>query len=377
MQTQVSFWEHERWLGPADVVIAGSGIVGLSAAISLKEKHPGLRILVAERGALPSGASTKNAGFACFGSVTELADDMKHSAENEIIALAERRLRGLELLRRRLSDAAIHYEALGGYELFETDENYAEYADYMRHLNQLLKPITQLESTYVNADSAISRFGFSGVKHLILNTAEGQINTGGMMEALLDKARNAGIQIITGLHITGFEDEADALRLFTENGYELRTQQLVICTNGFAQQLLPELNVHPARAQVLITKPIEDLKFEGAFHYDRGYYYFRNVGNRVLFGGGRNLNFEGETTTEHSLTEQIQQRLDDLLRDVILPGVNYDVEMRWAGTMGVGDQKKPIVKRLSPRVCCAVRMGGMGVALGSLVGEEVAELLLK
>lgn len=377
MRTQMSYWEHDRWLGPADVVIAGSGIVGLSAAISLKEKHPGLRILVAERGALPCGASTKNAGFACFGSITELADDLKHTAENEIIALAERRLRGLELLRSRLGDAAIQYEALGGYEIFETTEDYTNYADYMQHLNRLLKPVTQRDATYRNADDQISRFGFSGVKHLILNTAEGQINTGLMMEALLNKAQSAGIQIMSGLHITHFTEEAEVLRLFTENGYELSTQQLVICTNGFAQQLLPELDVHPARAQVLITQPIEGLKIEGAFHYDRGYYYFRNVGNRVLFGGGRNLNFEGEKTTEHSLTAQIQQRLDDLLRDIILPGVNYEVEMRWAGTMGVGNQKKPIVERLSPRICCAVRMGGMGVALGSLVGEEVAELVVK
>ncbi|MGL5891895.1 MAG: FAD-dependent oxidoreductase, partial [Bacteroidia bacterium] len=169
MHTQLSFWEHDRWLAPSDVVIAGSGIVGLSAAISLKEKHPGLRILVAERGALPSGASTKNAGFACFGSITELADDLKHTTENELVALAERRLRGLELLRSRLGDAAIEYEALGGYELFETAESYAQYADYIEHFNQLLKPVTKLAATYRNADAEIGRFGFSGVKHLILN----------------------------------------------------------------------------------------------------------------------------------------------------------------------------------------------------------------
>ena len=43
--------------------------------------------------------------------------------------------------------------------------------------------------------------------------------------------------------------------------------------------------------------------------------------------------------------------------------------------MGVGNQKKAIVKQLSNHVFCGVRLGGMGVAIGSLVGKELAELI--
>ena len=43
--------------------------------------------------------------------------------------------------------------------------------------------------------------------------------------------------------------------------------------------------------------------------------------------------------------------------------------------MGVGNQKTPIVKQLSDNVFCGVRLGGMGVAIGSLVGKELAALL--
>jgi len=43
--------------------------------------------------------------------------------------------------------------------------------------------------------------------------------------------------------------------------------------------------------------------------------------------------------------------------------------------MGVGNQKNPIVKQLSENVFCGVRLGGMGVAIGSLVGKELAALL--
>lgn len=43
--------------------------------------------------------------------------------------------------------------------------------------------------------------------------------------------------------------------------------------------------------------------------------------------------------------------------------------------MGVGKQKNPIVKQISENVFCGVRLGGMGVAIGSLIGQELSELI--
>ena len=43
--------------------------------------------------------------------------------------------------------------------------------------------------------------------------------------------------------------------------------------------------------------------------------------------------------------------------------------------MGVGSQKKAIVKQLSSHVFCGVRLGGMGIAIGSLIGKELVQLL--
>lgn len=43
--------------------------------------------------------------------------------------------------------------------------------------------------------------------------------------------------------------------------------------------------------------------------------------------------------------------------------------------MGVGKKKRPIIEQLSDNVFCGVRLGGMGVAIGSLVGAELAELV--
>ena len=87
---------------------------------------------------------------------------------------------------------------------------------------------------------------------------------------------------------------------------------LIDPTNGFAKQLLKE-DIEPARAQVLITKPIPNLKIKGTFHYQMGYYYFRNINNRILFGGGRNLDFKGENTTSFENTELIKKDLQETM----------------------------------------------------------------
>jgi glycine/D-amino acid oxidase-like deaminating enzyme len=144
--------------------------------------------------------------------------------------------------------------------------------------------------------------------------------------------------------------------------------------NGFAQQLLSMPDVQPARNQVLITQPIPNLKVEGCFHYDRGYFYFRNIDGRILLGGGRNMDFEGETTTEMVTTEKIIDSLKELMSQVILPGTNYSIEYEWSGIMGIGDSKAPIVEKLDERIAVGVRMGGMGVAIGSLIGKELSQL---
>ena len=66
---------------------------------------------------LPQGASTKNAGFACFGSLSEILDDLRSHSEEEVIQLVKKRFDGLKLLRQTLGDTAINFQQLGGYEL--------------------------------------------------------------------------------------------------------------------------------------------------------------------------------------------------------------------------------------------------------------------
>ena len=62
-------------------------------------------------------------------------------------------------------------------------------------------------------------------------------------------------------------------------------------------------------------------------------------------------------------------------KEVILPNQKFEIAHRWSGIMGIGNSKNPIVSQLSENVYCGVRLGGMGVAIGSLIGTELADLV--
>ncbi len=372
----LSYWEKQTYFNNVDLLVIGSGIVGLNAAIYYKKKFPKAKVLVAERGMLPNGASTKNAGFCCFGSVSELADDITHIDEDMVWQTVLLRYKGLKKLRSLLGDNIINYQQLGGFEVFDSKTEFEACADVISSFNKKTKDVVGLKNVYQIDKTKIAKSGFSGFKYCIKNNFEGQINTGQMMQALLNKAYKAGIIILNNMEVDKINDNKKTVETSFTNNLTVKSKKVIIATNGFAKQLLPHLDVKPARAQVLITEPIKNLKIKGAFHYQQGYYYFRNIDNRILFGGGRNLDFKGEETSEMLITETIQNKLEQLLKEKILPKQKFKIDQRWSGIMGIGSEKRPIIQHASKNVVCAVRMGGMGVAIGSLVGQMAVDELV-
>lgn len=373
----LSFWEKESFLN-YDLIVVGSGIVGLATALSYRQIRPKDRILILERGLFPCGASTKNAGFACYGSAAELWHDLQVLGETKTLEVLEMRKKGMEKLRKRLGDEAIGYEGYGGGEIFRPGDAFDP--EIIPYLNHLLFPFFSTQVFEIDADGAKkSGFQSHAVAHFIWNRVEGQINTGLMMRNLLQLAREKRLEILTGARAQTPEKCGSEWQVSLEGGKIcFKSARVALCTNAFSKSLLPELDVRPGRGQVLITKPIENLSFRGIFHFDEGYYYFRNVGKRVLFGGGRNLDFEGETTTEIALNPAIQASLEENLATWILPeGCFFEIEDRWAGIMAFGEEKMPIIKQMEDGLVVGVRMNGMGIAMGTEVGELLASFLLQ
>lgn len=373
----ISLWEKESFYAPSDIIIAGSGFVGLWSAYYLKSKHPKLSVTIIDRGGIPTGASTRNAGFACFGSVTELVKDTAMMGEDQMLWLVEMRFKGLEKIRKVFRKKEIDYVESEGYEIIPSveDDRYEELKEQMKWLNKALSPIVGKKKLYKFANEKIEKFGFADVGYLIRNELEGGLHPGKLCQRLLQLVQGMGVNVLGGVTIERFEETESGVSIFTDKGVRLSAEQLLICTNGFAQQLLPNLGLVPARGQILVTAPIPDLKIKGTFHYDEGYYYFRNVGKRLLLGGARNSALEQETTTDMMITDNIQQTLERFITRHLLPNQTFEITDRWSGIMGMGSEKMPIIKKLSSSVFCAVRLSGMGVALAPMAGETVSDLM--
>lgn len=377
----ISIWEKESFYAPQDVVIVGSGFVGLWSALHLKKRNPKLKITIVDRGFIPTGASTRNAGFACFGSLSEVVYDAKTMGTDKMLKLVEMRLKGLERIQKYFGDDSIDFEQCGGYELYDLADGTStkQLKDNIAYINSIFKSITSKKKTYKLVDSDITAFGFGNTKHLVKNNLEGYLHPGKLMQALLSKVQGMGVQVFTQTEIKSFENKGNEIELQTNQQKKLLTKQLLICTNAFAKELLPGEDIVPARGQVLLTSPIKNLPWKGSFHSDEGFYYFRNLGKKVLLGGARNKAFEEERTTEMNTSEFIQTQLQNYLDEVVLPNFKgqYTIENRWAGIMAMGIEKIPIIKEAQPNVFCCIRMSGMGVALAPIVSQQVVEMMDK
>ncbi|HIP32785.1 MAG TPA: FAD-binding oxidoreductase [Crocinitomicaceae bacterium] len=373
---KLSYWEKKAFFTEVDYLIIGAGIVGYSTALELRKLHSSAKIIILERGNLPTGASSKNAGFACFGSATELIDDLETIPEHEVWETVKLRWHGLQNLRSLIGDKELGLEIHGSWDLISDTKStlYQKTVSKLDYLNQQIELITGEKDVYFIDSSVSSKFEFNQIETSIFNRLEGQIDTAKMNSSFFRKVIAANIHVLFGYDAKKIERSSNLVEIETNYG-KIESKKVAVCTNGFAKHFLPQEDIQPARAQVIVTKPILDLKIKGTFHYQQGYYYFRNIDNRILFGGGRNLDLKGETTTEIRNTEVIINQLKKLLQTVILPNQSVEVDMKWSGIMGVGTTKKPIIKEISSGVYCGIRLGGMGVAIGSLVGKELANLM--
>lgn len=373
----ISIWEKQSF-SSFDYLIVGGGLVGLSTAASLIEQNPNAKIAVLERGSLPTGASTKNAGFACFGSATELLSEIYHTNTDAMLARVERRWRGLQLLKQRLGAQNIGLENKGGYELIPYNKTVS--TEQIQALNQSLKAIFPSE-VFTEVNQKITAFGFEStwVKQLIYNPFEAQIDTGMMMRSLQKYVQERGVLLLFGTEVKhlqmDFQHQVSLETMANAQTTHFAAPKVAICTNAFTPTLLPQLKITPGRGQVLLTSPLKNLKFKGTFHFEEGYYYFRDLGKCVLFGGGRNQDFEAETTTDFDLNPKIQADLIQKLRQIILPNTPFEITHQWTGIMGFTSDHNPIVEEVLPQVFVGAGLNGMGVAIGSLVGQELANLM--
>jgi gamma-glutamylputrescine oxidase len=358
-----SYWEVSALHHKYDLIVIGGGIVGLSAAYYYKSAHPESSVMVIDKGFYPEGASTRNAGFACFGSVTEIQDDLKGESEEDVKKRIKARFDGLHKMRSVLGDEQIEYNPCGGYEIFENREAFDKAAVDIDRFNGWHKELINEDEVY----SACVVNGYPAIR----NRLEGAIHTGLMMKTLLTKVEQSDVEIKWNCPVKKVTDN----RLIINESVTLYSEKILIAANGFTRLLLPDLNISPARGYVMVTNELKNCQWKGTYHYDKGFVYFRNIGNRILLGGARNLDKKTEESSAFEVNPKIKKWLVNFANETLKLEYGWQAEYEWTGIMGFADTKSPILKKIDDHIWVAAGLGGMGVAIGMQIGSDASIML--
>lgn len=383
-----SYWEVRGTLEANDVVVVGAGIVGLTAATAWKRAMPRASVLVVDSDAFSGGGTTRNAGFACFGSPSELAADREVLGDARALELVRMRVEGLEMLRNRFGDEALGYVGCGSHELLGVEGGSGPgpgpgggdgwTAARLDELNDWIAPVTGSGRAFEWREprDVARRLGVDAdrVGGLIAIPAEGALETDRLAAALEGEARAAGVKIVRGIRVAWVEPGAAGVRWHAHRsgtppseGTTCAAGTLLVANNAFAGQLLGDSglqvpDVAPIANRVLVTHPIPGWTTEGTFHAESGYLYARAIGNRLLVGGGRHWVPDGRDH-DARLLEWAGR---------VWPGVRSATpSYAWNGTLGIGAAREPILTTWAPGIHVAVRLGGMGVAIGTALGESL------
>ena len=362
---QRSWWESTAMAYPRDVIIVGAGITGLSVALFYKRACPKHSVLVLDRGFWPIGATGRNAGSASFDSASELVDDLEHESEEDVRSRLENRFEGLELLKSELGHDAIDYHMCGGYEVFDTtDEKLYELCkEKLPQFNAWVEAGTGEKETYELKTC-------NGFK-TIFNRLEGYLHSGKMLNRLMQKATEAGVEIRLNTPVESINTGAVML----DDGLTLQADKILSAVNGFSKKLIPESSVKPARGYIFVTKPLKNMPWKGTFHYNKGYVYFRDLGDRLLIGGARDVDKVTETSYTNDINPKIKNWLIDFTTNKLKIDSDWKIEQEWTGTMGFGSTKSPECFMVKDGIWIAAGLGGMGVALGMNLGKKAAEMM--
>lgn len=363
-EVEQSYWEQILYEQSFDLIVVGAGITGLSASYFFKQAYPDAKVLVVDRGIFPIGASTRNAGFACIGSVAEHLADLEIESEEKLRNRIRQRYKGLLLLREVLGEEHIGYEDSGGCELFADRNEFVTAREQIPRFNKWMEELMGEDEVY--------RSGTYLGHPCIYNRLEGMLHPGKLIKRLYQLNVNAGVEIRWQSEVSKLDTGQNQIEL--AQGLNLQADRMIIATNAFTKTLLPNKEIKPGRGYVFVTNELALMEWKGTFHYNKGYVYFRNVGEqRILIGGGRNIDLEQETTDQFGVNSSVKEYLINFANELLELPEGWQIEQEWSGIMGFTKSKSPIFERIGKNCLVAAGLSGMGVALGMQLGKKASE----
>ena len=351
------YWEppSDRYPGTlpdrTDVLVIGGGIAGLSLLHHLAARR--ISSVLVERHHLASGASGRNAGFLLAGVADCYSEAVRifgrEKAREVWHITSENHDRMIEAVGR--SD--VGHRRLGSVTLASGEEERAR-----------LEQSSQL----MGEDGFEARW--DGER--LFNPRDGEVNPAALVGALAWRAKEGVIR--EGVEVTSIVPGSGDVTVRAGNS-ECRAGVVVLATNAYTPQLLPQVKIQPTRAQMLASSPVARAVCDVPTYSHSGYRYWRQLrGGEVLVGGWRDTSMETEVGYEETPTEQIQEHLEAKL-EAMTGGA--EVTHRWAGIMGFTDTGLPLVGAVDGmrNVYLCAGFNGHGMAFAFMSAKQLVEML--
>jgi gamma-glutamylputrescine oxidase len=338
--------------GKPDVAVIGGGVTGCSAALTLA--RGGLRVRVHEAREIAGGASGRNGGFALRGAAMAYDEARRAFGVDRAAGLWRLTERTLDELEQLAGDA---FERTGSLRLAvdeaERDELRLEY-EALREDG--FAGVWQDELAYPLAGR------YAGA---LFHPGDGALQPARWVRRLAGLAADAGAELLEHAPVESLD--------------ELEAEHIVIATDGYTDELLPALGkrVRPTRGQVLVTEPLPTRVFRCPHYARHGFDYWQQLHDRrLVIGGRRDTNLEGEFTAVEEVTSGIQEQIEAFVAELLghVPAVTH----RWAGLFGTTEDRLPLVGSMpgDERVWLACGYSGHGNVMGLACGQLVARAIL-
>jgi glycine/D-amino acid oxidase-like deaminating enzyme len=368
----------------ADVAIVGGGYTGLWTALALRERAPGLSVVLIEASLCGSGASGKNGGKV-HGYWASLGGMETSIGSDAALAVARAGTRAQDAIRRFATAPGrdVWWREGGNVRISAAPAQDAKVAAIVTTARRLGVPDTARELSAQEVAAYCRSPVFRGGIYL----PEGaNVHPARLARALRQAAIQAGVTIHENTPLTGL-DAGSPNRLRTPAG-QIVAREVVLATNiGLAarREISPYVSVFSSYA--LMTEPVPDKLREIGWTGEEGlsdlrmflHYFRRTIDGRVLMGSGSGpISYRGNTLDD-GLTQDAASaaRAERGLRR-LLPGLgDVAVAKSWGGGIDVSADRLPFFRTLpGTRVHYGCGYSGHGVNPTYIGGQSLASLVL-
>ena len=369
-----SYWEQDIFRKEYDLLIVGAGFSGLVTAYFVKKAHPNWKIVLVETSYFQRAASTRNAGFACISSLSELMEDVNKWGWDEVLQLIEWRWKGLQIIRNEFSEPSIDWKSVPSGEFFLADGRFqaASYIDRIDEANQRIGDITGGQYYFLQKHGPIP---LQNNTPFVEHAQEGQLHPVKLMEGWRKRCQESGVQIFENCTYLQHSELRDDLLEVQTDQMVFTSRKVLFCTNG--QSIPLDEHVKQTSNLVLVSKPLTNGLPDFNAHAEAGYIYTRNIRDRLLIGGGRHiLDNEDLFPLTDDNRAKVRQYLLSISHEYLhLTPSDWEIEYEWEGIIGSGSLKMPIMQAMDNNVFVLGRLSGMGVALSAYLGQEMAKII--